>query len=84
MKLFIRSGIEMNYSKKEILEGYLNTIYYGNGAYGVQAASQYYFGKDAEDLNLAEASMLAGIPKGPGIYSPLASMENAKSARQLF
>ena len=45
----------MNYSKQEILEGYLNTIYYGNGAYGVQAASQYYFGKDTADLSLAES-----------------------------
>jgi penicillin-binding protein 2D len=78
---FYTIRIEMNYSKKDILEGYLNTIYYGNGAYGVQAASQYYFGKSARDLNLAEASMLAGIPKGPGIYSPLSSMKNAK-ARQ--
>ncbi|MDR7239310.1 transglycosylase domain-containing protein [Neobacillus drentensis] len=81
---FYTIRIEMNYSKKEILEGYLNTIYYGNGAYGVQAASQYYFGKDAKDLNLAEASMLAGIPKGPGIYSPLASMDNAKKRQAII
>jgi 1A family penicillin-binding protein len=81
---FYTIRIEMNYSKKEILEGYLNTIYYGNGAYGVQAASQYYFGKDAKELNLAEASMLAGIPKGPGIYSPLASMENAKKRQAII
>jgi penicillin-binding protein 2D len=74
--------LEMNYSKDEILEGYLNTIYYGNGAYGVQAASRYYFGKDAKDLSLAEASMLAGIPKGPSIYSPFASMEKAKHRQQ--
>jgi 1A family penicillin-binding protein len=81
---FYTIRIEMNYSKKEILEGYLNTIYYGNGAYGVQAASQYYFGKDAADLNLAEASILAGIPKGPGIYSPLASMEHAKKRQTII
>jgi 1A family penicillin-binding protein len=81
LEAFYTIRIEMNYSKNDILEGYLNTIYYGNGAYGVQAASQYYFGKGAKDLTLAEASMLAGIPKGPGIYSPLASMKNAK-ARQ--
>ncbi len=74
--------LEMNYSKDEILEGYLNTIYYGNGAYGVQAASRYYFGKDAKDLTLAEASMLAGIPKGPNIYSPFASLEKAKQRQQ--
>ncbi|MEH7303625.1 transglycosylase domain-containing protein [Neobacillus drentensis] len=81
---FYTIRIEMNYSKKEILEGYLNTIYYGNGAYGVEAASQYYFGKKAADLTLAEASMLAGIPKGPGIYSPLASMEHAKSRQAII
>lgn len=74
--------LEMNYSKDEILEGYLNTIYYGNGAYGVQAASRYYFGKDANKLSLAEASMLAGIPKGPSIYSPFASMEKAKQRQR--
>ncbi|MCA1055061.1 PBP1A family penicillin-binding protein [Rossellomorea aquimaris] len=76
--------IEMNYSKKEILEGYLNTIYYGHGAYGVQAASQYYFGKDAESLTLAEAAMLAGVPKAPSYYSPINSMENAKKRQGII
>ncbi|WP_163099603.1 transglycosylase domain-containing protein [Peribacillus alkalitolerans] len=75
--------IEMNYSKEQILEGYLNTIYFGHGAYGVQAASLYYFGKDAKDLTLAEASMLAGIPKGPSRYSPFVSMEHAKSRQKI-
>jgi penicillin-binding protein 2D len=82
VEAFYTLRLEMNYSKEEILEGYLNTIYYGNGAYGVQAASRYYFGKDAKDLSLAEASMLAGIPKGPSIYSPFASMEKAKQRQQ--
>lgn len=81
---FYTIRLEMNYSKDEILEGYLNTIYFGNGAYGVQAASQYYFAKDASDLTLAEASMLAGIPKGPGVYSPLVSMENSKKRQQII
>ncbi|MDQ0200910.1 transglycosylase domain-containing protein [Neobacillus ginsengisoli] len=81
---FYTIRLEMNYSKKDILEGYLNTIYYGNGAYGVQAASRYYFGKDASKLTLSEASMLAGIPKGPGIYSPLASMKNAKARQSII
>jgi penicillin-binding protein 2D len=81
---FYTIRLEMNYSKKEILEGYLNTIYFGSGAYGVQAASLYYFGKDASELSLAEASMLAGIPKGPGIYSPLASIKNAKKRQNLI
>ncbi|MDQ1000146.1 1A family penicillin-binding protein [Neobacillus niacini] len=74
---FYAIRIEMNYSKEEILEGYLNTIYYGNGAYGVQAASQFYYGKNASELSLAESSMLAGVPKGPSYYSPLESLENA-------
>lgn len=82
VEAFYTLRLEMNYSKDEILEGYLNTIYYGNGAYGVQAASRYYFGKDAKDLSLSEASMLAGIPKGPNIYSPFASMEKAKQRQQ--
>lgn len=81
---FYTIRLEMNYSKQEILEGYLNTIYYGNGAYGVQAASQYYFGKDAADLTIAEASMLSGIPKGPSIYSPLANMEKAKHRQEII
>ncbi|TWD99517.1 1A family penicillin-binding protein [Neobacillus bataviensis] len=81
---FYTIRLEMNYSKKNILEGYLNTIYYGNGAYGVEAASQYYFGKKASQLTLAEASMLAGIPKGPGIYSPLANMEKAKTRQAII
>ncbi|WP_059171806.1 transglycosylase domain-containing protein [Bacillus sp. FJAT-27445] len=76
--------LEMNYSKEEILEGYLNTIYYGNRAYGIQAASQYYFGKNAADLSLAEASMLSGIPKGPAAFSPFASMERAKQRQGII
>lgn len=81
---FYTIRLEMNYSKEEILEGYLNTIYYGYGAYGVQAASQFYFGKDASELSLDEASMLAGIPKGPSIYSPLASLEKAEQRQKVI
>lgn len=84
LEAFYAIRLEMNYSKKEILEGYLNTIYYGDGAYGIQAASQYYFNKDANNLTLAEASMLAGIPKGPSIYSPIKSMENAKVRQRII
>jgi penicillin-binding protein 2D len=76
--------IEMNYSKKDILEGYLNTIYYGHGAYGVQAASQYYFGKDANQLTVSEAAMLAGIPKAPSYYSPVTHLENSKKRQELI
>lgn len=81
---FYTIRLEMNYSKKEILEGYLNTIYYGNGAYGVEAASKYYYGKKASHLTLAEASLLAGIPKGPGIYSPFANLEKAKDRQKII
>ncbi|MBL4953179.1 PBP1A family penicillin-binding protein [Neobacillus sp. YIM B02564] len=81
---FYTIRLEMNYTKNDILEGYLNTIYYGNGAYGAEAASQFYFGKKAADLSLAEASMLAGIPKGPGLYSPLSSLKNAKERQAII
>lgn len=74
--------IEANYSKDEILEGYLNTINYGHGMYGIENASQYYFGKSAKDLDLAEATLLTGIPKSPSNYSPLINYDLSKK-RQL-
>ena len=61
-----RATIEAHYSKDRILELYLNQIYLGNGAYGVETAAQRYFGKSVQDLNVAEAAMLAALPKGPG------------------
>ena len=75
--------IESTYSKDEILEGYLNTINYGHGMYGIENASNYYFGKSAKDLDLAEATMLTGIPKSPSNFSPLVNLEAAKE-RQLL
>ncbi|MCQ6563959.1 transglycosylase domain-containing protein [Paenibacillus mendelii] len=74
--------LEMQYSKDDILGLYLNQIYYGHGAYGVEAASQLYFGKHAADLSLAESAMLAGIPKGPKYYSPYMDMKNAKDRQR--
>jgi len=62
--------IERNLSKEEILHLYLNQIYLGNGAYGVQAAAETYFGRDVEELNISEAALLAGLPKAPSRYSP--------------
>ena len=62
--------IEAKYSKAKILELYLNQIYLGNGAYGVETASQRYFGKSVRDLNLAEAATLASLPKAPERYNP--------------
>lgn len=62
--------IERNLSKEEILHLYLNQIYLGNGAYGVQAAAETYFGKDVEEVNISESALLAGLPKAPSRYSP--------------
>ncbi|MGQ0604803.1 MAG: transglycosylase domain-containing protein [Anaerolineales bacterium] len=67
-EIILAAEITRRYSKDEILELYLNEIYYGNLAYGVEAASQTYFNKGASDLNLAEASFLAGLPQAPAVY----------------
>ncbi len=75
--------IEASYSKDEILEGYLNTINYGHGQYGIENASKYYFGKSAKELDLAEASLLTAIPKAPSNYSPILHYDAAKK-RQLL
>lgn len=76
--------LEINYDKNEILEGYMNTISFGHGAYGIEAASQYYFGKSATELTLSESALLAGIPKGPSIYSPINSYDRAKKRQELI
>ncbi|MEK5234193.1 PBP1A family penicillin-binding protein [Paenibacillus sp. FSL L8-0470] len=76
--------LEMKFSKDEILNMYLNEIYYGHGAYGIEAAARMYFGKAAADLDLAESAMLAGIPKGPTYYSPYTHMENAKKRQGII
>lgn len=76
--------LEVFYDKDEILEGYLNTVYYGHGMYGVEAASRFYFGKSASDLTLAEAAMLTGVPKGPSIYSPIANLEKATNRQHVI
>ena len=74
--------LETHYSKDEILEGYLNTINYG-GVFGIENASNYYFDKSAKDLTLAEATILAGIPKSPNNYEPIGNADKAKK-RQLL
>ncbi|MFA1822437.1 transglycosylase domain-containing protein [Virgibacillus oceani] len=79
---FFAIRLEMFYSKEEILEGYLNTIYYGHGAYGIESASNYFFDKSAAELTLAEAAMLAGVPRGPSYYSPLADQQRAKNRQK--
>ena len=79
---YLAFKMEINYSKDEILEGYLNTINYGNGVLGIENASHYYFNKSASDLSLAEASMLAGIPKYPQEYSPINNIKSAKKRQK--
>lgn len=79
---FYTVRLEMYYSKEEILEGYLNTIYFGHGAYGIEAASRHFFNKSADELTRAEATMLVAIPKGPTYYSPLNDPEKAKERQK--
>ncbi len=73
--------IEKKYSKEEILELYLNQIYFGRGAYGVAAASWNYFAKPLEKINLSESAFLAGLPRAPGFYSPFRHQERALKRR---
>ncbi|MCD4693952.1 penicillin-binding protein [bacterium] len=69
-ELILAYKIEQNFSKKEILQMYLNEIPYGGTAYGVEAASRHYFGKNVKDINLAEAAILTALPQAPSYYSP--------------
>lgn len=75
--------IETHYSKDQILEGYVNTIYFGHGVYGIENAAKFYFNKSASELNLLESAMLAGVINGPNIYSPLISPQDAKDRQQV-
>jgi len=76
-------GLERNLTKEEILLLYLNNIYLGNGAYGVEAAAESYFNKRTEQLNLAEMAMMAGLVKAPSRYSPIHNLKRAKE-RQAY
>jgi len=71
-----------HFGKDKILEMYLNQVYYGNLAYGVEAAARTYFGKSARDLDLAEASVLAGLPQSPAVYDPLTNLSAAKQRQR--
>ena len=75
--------LESHYSKDELLEGYLNTINYG-GVFGIENAAKYYFNKSARDLDLAESTILAGIPKWPSRYSPFVDEKAAKERQRLI
>ena len=74
-------AIERKYSKEKILELYLNQIYFGNGAYGVESAAQRYFGKNVRELNLPETALLAGMPKAPERYNPRREPDRAVQRR---
>lgn len=83
-EMMIAINLERKYSKNEILEGYLNTIYFDHGIYGIEDASIYYFNKHAFELSLVEACCLASIPKGPTLYSPIKNSENNLTRRNLI
>ena len=81
---YLAFKMEINYSKDEILEGYLNTINYGNGVLGIENASKYYFNKSSSDLTLGEASILAGIPASPQDYSPINDLDSSKKRQKVI
>lgn len=74
-ELALAVRLEKNYTKDEILELYLNTIYFGHGAYGIKDAARTYFGKDVKDLDLSQCAMLAGLPQAPSVYDPITHPE---------
>lgn len=80
---FLTTRLEMHYDKETILQGYVNTVYFGHGIYGIQNASHYYFDKEPKDLDLNEASMLAGVINGPEYFSPFKDMDAAKSRQKV-
>jgi len=82
-ELLVALQIETQYSKREIIEAYLNQIPFGVGAYGIERAARSFFGKPALELNLAESSLLAGLPKSPSRYNPYRYFERAKKRQRL-
>lgn len=81
-EMFTAIEIEKKYSKEEILEIYANTIYFGNGYYGIKEACNGYLKKEPKDMNLAESTMMAGIPNAPSVYAPTANKEYCKSRQR--
>jgi penicillin-binding protein 1A len=82
-ELIIAIEIERRYTKEEILEKYLNEIYFGSGAYGIQTASKTFYGKSVSELNAAESALLVGVPNRPGSYSPMINLENAVKRKNI-
>ena len=81
-EFLIGRDLEKKYNKDEILELYVNTIYFGDGYYGIQEAAKGYFNKDAKDLTLYEATMLAGVPNAPSLYAPTVNFDLTKSRQK--
>src|SRR4029077_4638747 len=81
LEAMVALRIEREFSKQQILELYVNRIYFGSGCYGVETASQAYFGKHASELNLSEAALLAGLIRSPNRFSPLKNPEGAALQR---
>ena len=82
-EILLAIQIERKYTKNEIFEMYLNQVYWGHNAYGIESASQLYFGKHAEELSLPEAALIVGLLKGPELFSPFKSYENAKARQKV-
>ena len=82
-EMWLTYELETHYSKNEILEGYLNTINYGHGMYGISNAAKYYFNKDVKDLSLGEAAILAGIPNSPSNFSPVDNYDLSKERQKI-
>lgn len=81
IEMIMAPQLELKFSKSKIMEFYCNTNYYGNRCYGVQSASQYYFGKDASDVSIAEAAMLVGLSNSPSTYDPVKNYDKALEKR---
>jgi penicillin-binding protein 1A len=82
-EIVLATQIERRFTKKEILELYLNQIYFGAGAYGIEAAAQTYFGKHAKELSLPECALIAGLPPAPSVYSPFVDVKSAVTRQKL-
>lgn len=82
-EMALAKKIEAKYDKNQILELYLNVVYFGNNCYGIENASNYYFSKPAKDLSVSESAMLAGLLKSPAKYSPIKNLQNCQNRRNL-
>ncbi len=81
-EILVGFDLENQYTKEDILELYVNTIYFGDGYYGIAEASQGYFGTDAKDMNFYECTLLAGVPNAPSVYAPTKNLDLALNRQQ--